>query len=577
MNGMQPYGVPLDGSCCYPLHEACWRIFTSIARTSRHDIARTIVPELFMLIGSTPYDPRQILWPHGYGDFFDVRPLIMHCLVLYPSPLKQSPSWPENDPELVPEFDTDDQGFREILKDHGYYGTEIPDVFPLLPSEIIEMILSLLEPSDLMNLAKIRTPRRITVPDAVLRKHFRDRNDLGFLDGFLEKGVESSSLSPWAQRFLLATQHPDTQSPSVKNRQRVWKICTQLMDVLDDSVDATSMNLEREPRFPYPSEAIVEQERDYSISPESNIEESQLRMRENSNFGLFILCHRQSVDQLWRITLWYGAWILSKGTIENVQADSLGASFTGEGPLQFLSGLRFFPSTEGIGHILPRREKVAALKCEDGGVLTMLLAVCRYGVTDLSITRQGSEPCWLGGGVNIKHSAIIRRFIQADSNGIGISRLDLGVDVCKITKIGLESPNMVPIADLDSTERFIQSNTWIPTIPQVEEGLSLNLQCYYDIWFNQGWPEYIPLFAADFGYRPLIRFTCWVLQYQDIVGFEFIVSNGPGEHESLKLGQTFGVAIDFPINGEAGEKISSMSLILRTQGEPICGISVGYA
>ncbi|EWC43886.1 hypothetical protein DRE_07263 [Drechslerella stenobrocha 248] len=423
-----------DGKC-YPMHINCNLVFEFLVGRFRAD-QEGCKETLYWLFDTAPYDEYQLLLPHDYGVDGGAGALREYAELGRPPHAGSSSLSPGGPPLGYVDEDIWDpvawsnlplrwkEKFDMMAIEFGVSfvgriqgdGLSIPKMFPL-PVELTLKILSYLSGSDIMAFGAVdyEGAERLLVPDFVWKAQFAARAEAGHVnDTKLYGGMMVAS---GTARFL--TWRMDRGLPAMKNRRRIWDICLMLMDTVADVRQAEVCNIEKgeihhsfEAGFGGAEEFLVE------ATPQT------VTVADDG---------RELCD---------GVCTVASGSIGPLTATGVLVSYTGSGAMRFASGLKFLPGEEKIGLVNPHDQVYLPLssKGAEAENLVFHVAASKYGIRSATVKKAGEKPSWKLTGVTV-----LERTFRAGTTGIDIAEVAVGVDVSKITRLGVRSAHFVSV------------------------------------------------------------------------------------------------------------------------------------
>ncbi|KAF3932809.1 hypothetical protein ABW19_dt0208246 [Dactylella cylindrospora] len=561
-------------ACCFPVHESCWEIFSTVSGTSPDSYPRKHTSVLFKLLGCLPVESGTLMWAHNYGmSSKQSRTISTH------------PNWQE-DPCKIPELDSffekPDEWRRLRLETIPTGRAEMPDLFPTLPAELAQRILSYLDVHDLIRLCGMPSKKRIIVPDLIWKGCLEAHADIGCLLPW----SDDSPGNLWYPLCVLGARYLNCGFDSILNRQRIWKLCVRLADMIDEILLSEPRNLQLECEYPFLTNVKDSTERWSGLPPGTSEVKFPMLITEVIDPSPATRYSEDPAKIMWR------------GSIHDFVADEVWVSFVGEGNMQYVCGLTFQPSGQEIGFINKQKRRRASLISDE--TLAMVIAVNKTGVVDISIGNDDGHHRWVGGGNNLNSASLslMKRTIEPTGKGMKFSDVCVALDVCRIKRLGIFSSSFKSPDELSLEEVVLQGNLWCPDLPIMgpiaTSKKSLNIEAYYDckpenLYDKEGRLDYLfvsqlpeglqPMKVLDFGDRLPIRITCWSQGGKSLSGITFLLREDDEDDdieddEYVVLGEESGMAIDFPLNAAKGERIKYMEVMADEDGGHILGLAV---
>lgn len=199
------------------------------------------------------------------------------------------------------------------------------------------------------------------VPDIIWKGFFDVRSDLGFLS-FPKTGVSwydeylpSSHTINWHSLCLHGRQCVAGESGIVQNRQRIWQLCLLLSNLVDEIYESERLHFDDHVDNPFLGQRPIW--------------DSQFNIP-TSSFDLGIpfvvrMIQQQDMEQDPRAYRDMRT-VSTRGSTEYYLTDEIGVTFTGEGKLQYLTGLCLFregAKIDGIGLVSQKRMKMVPVNC----------------------------------------------------------------------------------------------------------------------------------------------------------------------------------------------------------------------
>ncbi|KAK6340255.1 hypothetical protein TWF730_002019 [Orbilia blumenaviensis] len=560
------YSSPIfsTASACYPVHSFCWKMFTSVAGCGVDIYPAEKVKILYRILGSQKFNNNYTIWEHNY-DAAEIN-----------YPIGSGPG--HNDPTVIPTPYEWCPGVPTMEMDFTTkISASIPNILSVLPLEIVHMILSYLELPDLIQLTKIKSKKVFEVPDIIWKGFFDPRSDLGFLSfpntegSWYDDFVASSNFINWHSLCLQGQIYASGDSRIVANRKRIWKLCTQLSNLIDDIHESERLGFESHADYPFLGQR-----------PLNNLDLLLPNCR-HIDIGVPFIIQTILPDTTRIPDKYEDMWAVStRGRLHFRLTDEIGVTFAGEGKLQYLTGLSFFRNgieLKGVGLI--NRKRMKRVSVRDADNFCIAVAANEFGIVDISITR-GSELEWLGEGKNMNGVAIMRRTVQRPPDftrpGTYIA-VSVDSEVYRIKRLGIFSPHLTINQPLDA---LACNDMWQPQPPVESETKSLNISSYCGLteYITQVYsPDYYkrirggpvrPFYCFDFNDKLPARFTCWVEGQPIINGMSFSMVDEDGNiPEKWVLGNERGTPVDFPLNAGRGERVRYMDVLIRHANVPM--------
>ncbi|KAF3930692.1 hypothetical protein ABW19_dt0208351 [Dactylella cylindrospora] len=531
----------------YPIHQSCWNIL-SVLLTNDAGITLKRMISLYEILDDAAFFNLGMIWPHQYHG------LEKYQLLLWTLPLEFP--YVQNDPW---EVGSPNQALvnRALVMD----GRESEEsaMIPLiasLPIELVEYIYSYLSLQDVRELQKINTRVKVGLPQRFWRSFLLPWAELGhFMLG--DMGV-IGSYSPLLQLQLAegSLSMPGDLGMHMKNRHRVWEICKDLASQVTD----------------------VSTSKCYGFQPIEPTGYTPISIKSHKSQKSCLVESEVSTDRLFNDSRYshYRTRVRFEGEIEATSVGSILLHYVGAGGLRYLSGMTLLPGEEKLGFITNQTRKISL-----GSKNILWLAVSKYGVIDMSFSDNIDEADWALSNEEFvtREVAVKRRILEPTESGLRSMKVQAKLDASKMVTLCIHMPDILDDEQVKNNydESYIQSYSWLPRIPLSR--FNLNPKTH----LGRSWSgpleselklKFNPLKQVTFDHAPLSLITCWADGSSPyLAGFSFQFKN-PEINPTVNLGQRYGAALDFPINGEAGEYISSITTFLREENRILQGIII---
>ncbi|KAK6529944.1 hypothetical protein TWF281_009094 [Arthrobotrys megalospora] len=568
---------------CFPVHQACWDIFQAILKKLHIKDDGKILATLYQAANLAPSTPGAILWPHGYGEermnaYWASRG---SCAPEPVSPIEDSQyrfsyieASPTNQPLHAYASCLTQGSMCDPFTILGTRNGEMPSFLPF-SQELIDEILSYLSMSDLISLQQVTSSQKVEISQYVWKALFHPRAEFGFLEAAKDEP------DTWHQHAISSVRLVEADWSTVQNRRRIWQLCLSIVDFIHDtnpllqSIDLAGFPVPMTPDEIFHPHGLVLR----ALSPESHDS-----FDDNNTGSQTLSCDR----------------------LGNFKASHVSVSYVGSGEMRFMSGLKFFPGGQSVGRFNPHDQKLSTFNSGSGATNFVLWAASsEFGLLDLAITEGlNSTPVWKIGG-RCNKAAITRRYLTIKDGMLEVQSLYIGLEISRITELGIWSNDITSIVALDRRESFIQRNIWASGIVapffnafdtdiapfygfremEVEEDdssdSSSSMRMRSRPWGRYGYrakyiprrkkTEFHPMKVIFFRDEIVVRFTCWTKISRDISGIEVLTKDGPNSSYVHVLGRRDlddMASIDIILEWEKGEVISGINIVtLESHGK----------
>ncbi|KAK2597380.1 hypothetical protein QQS21_006004 [Conoideocrella luteorostrata] len=211
--------LPVNGRYGFPFHEACWLLLEQA-----HSPALIPQRRLFDVCRSLPFSDRMdcITWDHDYGGLVSADNDSYPWEDLF---VDQELAFASNNPYLVPEIEQLPNETPILLEDIPMMISKSADIFARFPLEIITMISLYLPTVDYLN-ARLSLPS--FYPVFYTQEFWASR----FLLSADRSWVFESRNWEIACNWLWFYRRTANGSPSIKNRERVWRLVEKVKKIL---------------------------------------------------------------------------------------------------------------------------------------------------------------------------------------------------------------------------------------------------------------------------------------------------------------------------------------------------------
>ncbi|KAK6344827.1 hypothetical protein TWF718_006780 [Orbilia javanica] len=565
-------------SACYPVHSFCWDMFTFLAGARVHTYPPEKLMLLYRVLGSLPFTDRGVEWGSQHGDYQNYYSNVPIDYGAY-----------ANNPTLIPAPST---WFPEGIEAHpivlppGEPRTfpEVPTLFPGLSPDAYDAILSRLDLPTLIAMTKMEAPAghdTHKVMDPVWEGLFDPHSDMGFMASPAVNGSWIGRLKNAGPNInwhsvCIHAQRLTWRSGGVQNRKRIWGRCIEISKLIDDIYECEQLHFDHHVNYPFLGQRPIASDR--FLLPRSKLDlEIPFIVQVLPQWE-----HDQDPEDYEDMRV-----VSTRGLTDYCATDEIGVTFVGTGQLKYLTGLYFLRNearVDGIGWVNERKMKRVKLNC--AAPFSITVAANQNGIVDISIAESGLK--WLGGGVNLKGAATMRRTFHplpdSDQEVIQIAAI-VDLDAYRIKRLGFLSPSLV----IDNESEALTCQIMWKGNPPIEQTVnkSLNGDTYcgalscvtkpYDPTSNKATLSKELLFekikrgsgnpfgSFDFGDHPLEFFTCYVDNNSMINGLTFcsdIKIDGLWEME-WTIGYKEGTPVSFPLDPEQDEGIKWLGVIFK--------------
>ncbi|KAK6523538.1 hypothetical protein TWF281_001519 [Arthrobotrys megalospora] len=544
-------------SYCYPIHERCLSLIReTVAICGIDEFPPDVYGYLFTIFSDLPYDWHQIYWPHEYDGISEYQRAVSLPGARILPRLEYVEASPVEVQYLRGKVDEERDGYlAETTESADDTNTTIPDFLPL-PIELVQQIMGFLDWSDISNLQKIESERVIDLPDMLWREYFSVAGEFGFF-GYQE---HDTSVESWYQLYNIAKRLVKREIPGIKNRERIWRLCLETFIFFMHYAIEESVGIEAT-RTANKSEILEVEDRTALLSVQAT-----------------------SQEVLATPTLFDGMPTRHSGSLTDVVATGMHVSFKGTGRLRFVSGFKFMPSETSIGNLNRFDNQYVSFESANlDETLVMHVAASKYGVVDMSVVSSQSanpQPKWIG-ECDLTGCAITRWSIKTGGSAVIFSKIIVDLNAISMTNLQILRPSFMPSPVLTPEDIFIQENPWKPNIPVLAANNSLNHELFYrserssplagERTSNYVQAEFDPL-ECICGDETITRLSFWSTGlYNDICAIEVYTKEHATPHV---VGTPMGSATDIFIDGEGGEYISHMSVIVVESNGQIIGLTL---